>query len=240
MTTTKNALGIGIASVCLAAVATLAIGNMPLRASPLLPPPQSTPSAKATATISQTQLVKATTGAAWETVLSNTLKTPNKKDLFVDVSLEAGLMTRTVASSKGGNKDTSVAKAEVRVRCMIDGKMAYPGEIILNSRTQELSATLDGLISSCFIIDQDGHVVLDPTCVQPEQIELILSTMSAHSYNFIYPDCLSGVHTFEIQTKVVTDTAVQNGEASAEAMVGKGSVTVEEVRMANNEVIELP
>jgi hypothetical protein len=235
MTTNKNAINVGIVSACLATVAALSIGNSPARATPL----QGTPSSKATAAISETQLVAATTGAAWETILSNTLHTANKKDLFVDVALEAGLMTRTVAASKGGNKDTSVAKAEVRVRCMIDGEMAYPGEIILNSRTQTLSATLDGLISSCFIIDDNGDVVLDEDCVEPEEIELILSTMSAHSYNFIYEDCLSGVHTFEIQTRVVTDTEAQQGEASALAMVGRGSVTVEEVRMANNEVIDL-
>jgi len=235
MKTGRNATTIGIASCALAAVAVLATGNAPLRATAA----QSSPSAKATAAISQTQLVAATASAEWDTILSNTIHTPNKKDLFVDVSLEAGLMTRTMAASRGGNKDTSVAKAEVRVRCMIDGEMAYPGEIILNSRTQELSATLDGLISSCFIIDENGNVVLDEDCVEPEEIELVLSTMSAHSYNFIYPDCGTGVHTFEIQTKVVTETATQEGEASALAMVGRGSAAVEAVRMANDEVIEL-
>ena len=236
MTTIKKVITVGVASSCLAAVAALAIGNSPARATSL----QGTPSAKATAAISETHLVAATTGAGWDTILSNTLHTANKKDLFVDLSLEAGLMTRTVSSSRGGSKDTSLAKAEVRVRCMIDGELAYPGEIILNSRTQVLSATLDGLISSCFIIDDNGDVVLDEDCVEPEEIELILSTMSAHSYNFIYPDCDSGVHTFEIQSRVVTETEVQQGQASALAMVGKGSVTVEAVRMANDEIIELP
>ena len=64
--------------------------------------------------------------------------------------------------------------------------------------------------------------------------------MSANSFNFLYPNCNSGVHTFKIQAKIKTSTTVQEGEAQAFAMVGRGSCTVEEVRMANDEVIELP
>lgn len=240
MRTTTKIPSLRMVSVALAAGAVLALGTAPLRATSA---PQSTPSAKATAAISQTQLVNATTAAGWNTILSNTLKTSNKKDIFVNVALEAGLMTRTLTQSKGGNKSTSTAEAEVGVRVMVDGLEAYPGEIVLASRKQELSAKLDGLISSCFFIDENGNVVLDEECVEPEEIELVLSTMSAHAFNFIYPDCGPGVHTFEVQTRVKTSTDATTGtgsESSAFAMVGRGSASVEEVRFANNEDIELP
>jgi hypothetical protein len=225
-----------VTTLGLAAALVLTITSRPALATP----PGSTPAAKATASISQTQLLSPTTNAAWSTILSNTIHTANQKDLFVDCSLETGLLTRTVTSSHGGNKDTSTASAEVDVRVLIDGVVAYPGEIIFESRTQELSATLEGIIGSCFHIDGSGNVVLDPDCVQPEEIGLVQSTMSASSYNFIYPDCAAGVHTFAVQARIKTSTSSQQGSASAMAMVGRGSCTVEEVRMANDEVIELP
>jgi hypothetical protein len=224
-----------LALAALGAAAVLTLGIVPLRATPS----SGTPAAKVTAAVSQTQLLTATAVAGWDTILSNTIKTPNQKDLFIDVSLESGLVTRTAAQSHGGHKDTSVASAEVRVRVLIDGHVAYPGEVIFAGRTQELSATLDGLISSCFIVDENGNVVLDEDCVEPEEIELILSTMSANAFNFVYPDCGTGVHTFEVQARVETSTDVQEGEAEAFAMIGRGSCTVEEVRMVNDEDIEL-
>jgi hypothetical protein len=220
----------------LAAATVLAVSASPVLATA----PGGTPAAKATAAISQTQLLSPTTNAAWSTILSNTIRTANQKDLFIDCALETGLMTQTQTSSHGGNKDTSTATAEVAVRVLIDGAPAYPGEIIFDSRTQELSATLEGIIGSCFHIDDNGNVVLDPDCVQPEQIELIQSTMSASSYNFIYPNCPAGVHTFDVQARIKTSTSTQQGTASALAMVGRGSCAVEEVRMANDEVIDLP
>ena len=226
-----------IALAALAAAAVLTLGISPLRATSSA---AGTPAAKVTAAVSQTQLLTATAAAGWDTILTNTIKTPNQKDLFIDVSLESGLMTRTTVQSHGGNKDTSVASAEMRVRVLIDGHVAYPGEIIFASRTQELSATLDGLISSCFVVEENGNVVLDEDCVEPEEIELILSTMSANAFNFVYPDCGTGVHTFEVQAKVKTSTSTQQGGAAALGMVGRGSCTVEEVRMVNDEDIELP
>src|SRR5262245_12076216 len=115
MRNTTKATSLKFASVALAGIGALAVATSPS----LAIAPAGTPSAKATAAISQTQLVTATAAAGWDTILSNTLHTANQKDLFVDVSLESGLMTRTVASSKGGHRDTSVASAEVRVRCLI-------------------------------------------------------------------------------------------------------------------------
>jgi len=225
-----------ISCAALAGIGALAIGARPT----LAVAPAGSPSAKATAAISQTQLLAATRTAGWSTILSNTIHTASQKDLFCDVSIETGLMTSTTSSSRGGKSDTSTSKAEVAVRCLVDGKVAYPGEIIFGSRTQELTATLEGIIGSCFRVDSNGNVILDENCVQPEEIKLVLSTMEANSFNFIYPNCTSGTHTLQVQAKINTDTTVQSGSASAFAFVGKGSATLEEVRMANNEVIELP
>ena len=194
-------------------------------------------SAKATCAVSDVHLMSTAKAAQWQTVLSNTIKTSNKSDLFCDVSLESGIITKTMVASKGGKQDTSRADAEIRVRCMIDGKYAYPGEVVFASRSQEMSATFQGLIADCFSLDADGNVVLDEECVEPEELELVLSTMAANSFNFIYPDCESGMHTIEIQAMIQTSEYAEDGVADAYGTIGKGSATIEQVRMVNDEIV---
>ncbi len=60
-----------------------------------------------------------------------------------------------------------------------------------------------------------------------------------NGFNFVLDDLASGVHVVEVQAKIDTDTACQNGSASAYATIGKGSMTVEEVRMIKGEDIQL-
>jgi hypothetical protein len=154
------------------------------------------------------------------------------------VSLESILLTSTTAKSKGGNKDTAVAEAGVAVRIMIDGdetNLAYPGEVTFAKRTQTLSATFQGLIEDC--VDAEGHVILDDSCLQNEEIELVLETMSANSFNFIMDNLSSGTHDVAIQVK--TTSASLEGTAEASALIGKGSATVQEVRLTQGEDIEL-
>jgi hypothetical protein len=64
------------------------------------------------------------TAGTWQTILSNAIKTPNQKDLFVDVSLEVGLLTDTLVRSKNNVADTSMAAAGVEVRVLIDDREA--------------------------------------------------------------------------------------------------------------------
>ena len=196
-------------------------------------------SAKATCAVSDVHLMSATEAAGWTTILSNSIKTSNKSDMFCDVSLESGILTRTAVASKGGKKSTSTADAEIRVRCLINGEMAYPGEVVFASRYQELSATFQGIIEECFSVDEEGNVVLDEECVEPEEVEMVLSTMAANSFNFIYGDCDPGTHTVEIQATVQTSaySDSEDGVANAYALIGKGSTTVEQVRMTNDEIV---
>lgn len=184
-------------------------------------------SAKATAQIADISILNETTQGAsdsgWVEVLTQTIKTANDKDLFIDVSLQCGLYTETNVKSKGGNKDTSDAEAKVWVKVMVDTDTAYPGAIVFNSRYQKLSATLQGIID-------ENAVVQDF-----EEIELLLQTMTACSFNFIADDLGSGMHTVKVMAKVATDASSQEGTAKAKASIGYGSVTIEEVRMVKGE-----
>src|SRR5437867_9312697 len=75
---------------------------------------QSQPSSKVTAKTANLTLLPSTTGTGdWQTLLSNTIKTSNQKDLFIGASFEVGLYTQTLVSSKNMTKDTSTADAKV-------------------------------------------------------------------------------------------------------------------------------
>ena len=202
----------------------------------------SQPSAKATAQAADINVLStedANSYGEWTTILSNGIKTPNQQDLFIDVSMECGLSTRTLVKSKGGKSDTSSAVASVLVRVMIDGVEADPGAVTFCNRSQELTATFQGLIDGCLSLNELGNIVLDEACLEPEELELVLSTMAANSYNFIAGDLSSGVHQIDVQTRIYVGSSAEAGSAEAQARIGKGSVTVEQVRMVKGEDYEL-
>jgi len=194
------------------------------------------PSSKVTFQTSDLVLIPETTGTGdWVTVLGNVIKTANNKDMFISGSLECGLFTQTLVKSKGMKKDTSTASVSIQVRALVDGEVVPPGIVTYAARTQTLSATLEGAIASCLTIvtNADGSlsVVLDEDCVTPEEIELILNTLSAQSFDFVAVDVPQGVHTVQLQARISTSTSTQLGSASALGLVGKGTVTVESVRL---------
>jgi hypothetical protein len=196
----------------------------------------SQPSSKVTAKTANLTLLDYTKGTGgWQKLFSNTIKTANQKDLFISASFEVGLYTQTLVKSKGMVSDTSTADAKVQVRVLLDGTPVEPGAVVYGRRKQTLSATLEGAIAGCLSIDPlTGGIVLDEDCVQPEIIELILETMDAASFNFVAVDVPQGVHTIEVQAQVDTATSAQLGSADAKALVGKGSMTVESVRLIKN------
>jgi hypothetical protein len=213
---------------------------------------QSQPSSKVTAkTANLTLLPSTSTQGQWHTVLANTIKTANQKDLFISAAFEVGLYTDTLVKSKGMVSDTSTASASVKVRVVLDlntpaQRVIEPGEVVYGRRSQTLSATLEGAIASCLSIvtNLNGSlsIVLDPDCVQPEVIQLILDTMDAASFNFVAVDVPQGVHTVSVQAQIDTSGTAQNGTFRAQALVGKGAVTVESVRLIKdpNVVLDVP
>jgi len=199
---------------------------------------QSQPSSKVTAKVGNIAILDATE-LEWTTILANNIKTPNQKDLFIDVSMECGLYTKTLVKS-AGSKDTAKAEAGVYVQVLVDGVPAYPGEVVFCRRTQELTALFGGIMESCTDLNGDGVITYDECTWTPEELELVLDTMNANSFNFILDDLTSGVHTVEVQARISSVAEAGAGVAVAKATIGKGSMTVEEVRLIQNEDIELP
>jgi hypothetical protein len=193
------------------------------------------PSAKFAFSTSELALIKQTSGTnGWVTVLSAPLKTPAAKEVFVNASLETGLFTQTLVRSKNNKKDTSTASVAIQVQALIDGTPVPPGTVTYAARTQTLSATLEGAIAGCLTIvnNADGtqSIVLDQNCVTPEEIELILTTLNAASFGFVATNVPVGTHVVSLQARITSTTSVDTGTASAEALVGKGTMVCEVLR----------
>jgi hypothetical protein len=204
-------------------------------------------------------LTAPTADSGWTTVLKAQIKTANQKDLFINPSLQCGIVTDTTVKSLNGSLDTAEARGTIRVRVKItapDGSTSYaepndtgatadPAErntdgLVYCDRIQTLKAKFSGL--NCDANLTTGEV----TCADPEELQLILKTLNANSFNFVAADVASGVHTIEIQARTSANIGVdsQNGSlAGAEAFIGAGSATIEEVRMIQGntgETLDLP
>jgi hypothetical protein len=226
--------------------------------------------------------------SGWTIILTQNIKTPNQKDLFIDVSLETGLWTRTKVKSKVtydyplGDWDTSRAQAQILVRVGVDGNyatapvgmqepgVAFPREVTFNEREQMLSAKFMGIFTGdCLIvelaeiqidndgdgllnedqadgidndgdglIDEDGieyTITIDYDCLIPEELDLLLRTLSANSFNFIVADLESGNHVITVEAKIITNGEAEQGNYQAMGLVGQGSVVIESVRMVKGE-----
>lgn len=174
--------------------------------------------------------------SGWQTVLEQNIKMANNHDLLINAAFEVGLYTSTTVSSKNMVTDTATATSSVKVRALVDGNEASPGEVVYGKRTQQLSATLEGAIAGCLSIITNSagnpQIVLDTNCVLPEVIGLIQDTMSANSFTFGAINLSSGFHNVQIQAMIDAQGDHQNGTFTAAALVGKGTLAVESVRLA--------
>jgi hypothetical protein len=213
-------------------------------------------SAKDTVQVSSMGLVNATAdNGGWQTILGSanpfaanalTIRTSQQKDLIFTAALECGIYTRTLAKSSGGNKDTSKAEAEVQIRIKVDPgtaqeRTADPGVVTFCNRYQELSAALQGILElACSDSNGDGQLdACNLDVVSPEEIELVLKTLNANAFVFALDDLGSGVHNVIVEARITSANEYQLGEASAWALIGKGGISVEEVRLIKGSIIDI-
>ena len=189
-------------------------------------------------------------GTGWVSILTTHIKTPNAKELAIGVSLQCGIVTDTTVKSVGGNADTSAAQGRIKVRVKItqpNGTVVYaepdngadlsgtlldPGPgITYCDRYQKLSAKFAGL--NCTADSTTGEVI----CTDPEELQLILKTLSAHHFNFLSANAVPGVQKVEVQA--MAEAAIQLGgtklgAAGAEAFAGAGALSVGIIRLVKD------
>ena len=187
------------------------------------------PSTKASAFFGDIAILNSTQ-LGWTEIMSTTMKSANQRTLFIQPALECGLYTSTTVRSRGGKRDTSTASATIQMQVLVDGVAAAPGVVVYCSRTQELSATLGGIMQSCTDGNADGTITAAECEMTDEEISLMLNTMDASSFNF-GADVSSGVHTISVQARISTSSSFEGGAASAYATIGKGSVLVTDQRL---------
>jgi len=183
-------------------------------------------------------------------ILTTHIKTPNAKELAIGVSLQCGLVTDTTVKSIGGNQDTSAAQGRIKVRVKItqpNGSVVYaqpdngadltgtllnPGPgITYCDRYQKLAAKFAGLNCTADLVT--GAV----TCLNPEELQLILKTLSAHHFNFLHANAIPGIQTVEVQAMAEAAVALGGnrlGAAGAEAFAGAGALSVEIIRLVKD------
>ena len=164
----------------------------------------------------------------WFTVEVAALKTSTNKTLFVSPALVTGLYTNTLIVGGSGSTETATAVGSVGVRVLLDctncagaGKpqtsaatFAMAGQpdkggsgIVYDARIQQLSGALGNAITNqC--LTASGN-----TCSQ-EQMDLILSTTSAHTFDFILPQVGAGQHTVTIQARLDAGNICYNDNGS--------------------------
>lgn len=210
----------------------------------------------------------ASNNGAWFTVMSAGVKTSSTTDLFVSPSLVTGLYTNTQVKghTNTATSETATAAGSVAVRVLLDcsncsavdqpqtGDVTYAqaGQpdpngtgIVYDARIQQLTGTLgEAITSGCLDLSAGTN-----TC-GPEILDLILSTTSAHTFNFIMINVGSGNHTITVQARLNTGSVCYNPDGSgttcsstnivntslasevSAALYGLGSVTVIPVHLA--------
>jgi hypothetical protein len=152
----------------------------------------------------------------------------SSKSLLIMGSLEDGLTTET-SNSGGGNKSSSTGTASIVVTpvvtgsgCPTGGCPVYPNSVTFASRTQTLTANLGSCSVSSSVVGETF------TCTDTDTIDLLLSTTSANTFNFIVPNLSAGQYQVALAVAITTSATSDSlsAGATASAVVDAGSLGI--------------
>lgn len=168
-------------------------------------------------------------GGSPHQMLDTTIKTPNSQftTLLITPSLVTGLFTNTEVTQ---DMESSAVSAAVKVSVTLDGNPVAPATtatpgIIYDQRFQQLSTNVFDQIATCSVMNNCS-------------IDLVESTLAAHSFNFVAPNVGGGNHHLQVSWEFdctdntganVPCTAVYTAN-TAGACAGPGSVTVTQTK----------
>ena len=164
--------------------------------------------------------------------LTTTIQTPNASStaLQIGASLGVGLYTNTQATGKSSSTANTQVLVHVRMcpgivpECKANTTGAVevaPSPVVYEQRFQQLTTQLGNLVEGCLV-----------GCI-PESVQLLLTTLSAHHFNFAAGNVGGGDHTVTLSWETTNSTNPGNGignTATADSCVGPGVVTLEQVK----------
>jgi len=168
------------------------------------------PSAKVTAKVSNRTLigpVRAENGSSADSGWVTILCNNIKTANMKDLFITAALEVGIETETE--SPPNSEAEGFIEVRVLRDGNQVEPGVIAYDKREQELEVAGNGTV------------------------ELKLETLKAASFSFVDVDVPVGVHQICVQARVRAKT--EGVDVEAIGAVGKGTVTVESVRLIKGE-----
>jgi hypothetical protein len=182
------------------------------------------------------------------------ISTSNGSGTTLDIrpSLVTGLFTNTKIST---SVSTASADVGIQVCVKVDGSSAgiLPAPcVIYDQRFQQISSDLFSQLSACQLVTSTictttadcatGDTCNNPTggsgtgiCTTPNPLcnfDLILSTLSAHSFDFVVPVGIGKPHVITTSWGLVGAGVV--GDSHVASCVGPGIVTVTQVKTFNN------
>jgi hypothetical protein len=175
-----------------------------------------------------------TASGEWKDLLHTTLTTPQRKNLVMVVALEAGLHTNVPARARPASGAESSARGTLELRLLVDGKQVAPGPLVLAENSQEVMTRFGDLLSSCTDTDSDGTVYASECIFTLEEQRRVLRALDMHALSFALDDIDTGTHDLRVQARITVTSQGASGSASAGAWIGRGSITVEEVRLVKS------
>ena len=96
------------------------------------------------------------------------------------------------------------------------------------------------LLGSCLILNEDtGQILLDEECLSDSETELVLSSMNANAFIFVKANVRPGIHVVTVESTIDVGgngfDNIEDGLFEAMALVGKGTVVVEQVRLVKDQ-----
>ncbi|WP_375771671.1 hypothetical protein NR798_12480 [Archangium gephyra] len=170
----------------------------------------------------------------WKDLLQTTLTTPQHKDFVMEVSLEAGLHTEAPARGRPGPAEGPSAQGTLELRVLVDGTPVSPGPLTLTERPQHLMARLGDLLGSCSDADANGTLLATECIFTGEEQRRVLRSLEPLRVSFSLDDVGAGTHEVRIQARVSVSSQGASGSASAGAWIGRGAITLEEVRLVKS------
>jgi hypothetical protein len=167
--------------------------------------------------------------------LVSTIKLPNSSPgLLVTPSLVTGLYTNTLSSNTTSSQTAAI------VVTVTDAQTGYSTVTLTPNQTCVVTDDINNVVKCGVAYDERFQQLMTTNFTNNATVDLILSTLSAHSFNFTRGNVPGGFHTITLNwyfgcddgtgTLRTSSCASTLGPNTAAACAGPGNLTVQQVQ----------